>query len=337
MDLSDITIVIISRERGEVLLRTLEYWSSKNVNLVVIHNTENPLNLERFSNQLTYRLDRGSYGERCAIVPELIKTKYSILSADDELYTPSGLRAMRAFLEENESFASVGGRTLAIGMYGQQITGTSAYSNMNNYMNSSNSSLDRICNHYNTEFGNRIGGIYRLMRTENFKRIMHVFGKVSMVKTPYIYEVTGEVLINFMGNCIYLPQIYWIRNWINEPVQHSNWNRKLQFTYWLEGIEYADEVSAWKHTVANEIGLTPQEIELVMQRVLEVRSLAERNLPLRKSKIQQWIPVSIKAKLRSLFLSSTMPANFESVLEKMRLDGARFELNEVKEIIKFIS
>ncbi len=337
MDLSDITIVIISRERGDVLLRTLEYWSTQNVSLVVIHNTENPLNVERFSNQLTYKLNPGSYGERCAIVPELIKTKYSILSADDELYTPSGLYAMKSFLEENENFTSVGGRTLAIGMYGQQITGTSAYSNMNDYMNSANSPLDRICNHYNPEFGNRIGGIYRLMRSENFKRIMHVFGKVSKVKTPYIYEVTGEVLINSMGNCIYLPQIYWIRNWINEPVQHSNWNRKLQFTYWLIGIEYLDEVSAWKQIVANEIGLMPQEIELVMQKILEIRSLAERSLPLRKSKIQQWIPTSIKAKLRSFFLPSTMPANFESVLEKMRLDGARFDLNEVKEIIKFIS
>jgi glycosyltransferase domain-containing protein len=320
-----------------VLLRTLEYWSSQSVSLVVIHNTENPLNVERFSNQLTYKLDRGSYGERCAILPELIETKYSILSADDELYTPSGLSAMRSFLEENESFSSVGGRTLAIGLYGKQITGTNAYSNMNNYMNSSNSSLDRICNHYNTEFGNRIGGIYRLMRTENFKRIMHAFGKLSKVKTPYIFEVTGEVLINSMGNCVYLPQIYWIRNWINEPVQHGNWDRKLQFTHWLVGIEYADEVSAWKNTVAKEIGLTPQEIELVMQRILEVRSLAERNLPLRKSKIQLWVPVSVKAKLRSLFLPSTMPANFESVLETMRLNGARFDLNEIKEIVKVIS
>lgn len=337
MDLSDITIVIISRERGEVLLRTLEYWSSQNVSLVVIHNTENPINVERFSNQLTYKIDRGSYGERCAILPELIKTKYSILSADDELYTPSGLSAMRSFLEENESFSSVGGRTLAIGIYGKQITGTNAYSNMNNYINSSNSSVDRICNHYNTEFGNRIGGIYRLMRTENFKRIMHVFGKLSKVKTPYIFEVTGEILVNSMGNCIYLPQIYWIRNWINEPVQHGNWDRKLQFTYWLVGIEYAEEVSVWKNTVAKEIGLTPQEIELVMHRVLEVRSLAERNPPLRKSKIQQWVPVSVKAKLRSLFLPSTMPTNFESVLEKMRLNGARFDLNEIKEIVKAIS
>ena len=337
MDLSDITIVIISRERGDVLLRTLEYWSTQNISLVVIHNTENPLNVERFSNQLTYKLVSSSYGERCAIVPELIKTKYSILSADDELYTPSGLYAMRSFLEENEDFTSVGGRTLAIGMYGQEITGANAYSNMNDYMNSSDNSLDRIFNHYDTEYGNRIGGIYRLMRAENFKRIMHVFGKVSRVKTPYIYEVTGEILINSMGNCIYLPQIYWIRNWINEPVQHSNWNRKLQFTSWLVGIEYADEVSAWKHTVASEIGLMPQQIELVMERILEVRSLAERNLPSRKSKIQKWIPMSIKAKLRSLFLSSTMPANFESVLVEMRLGGARFDLNEVKEIIKFIS
>ena len=337
MDLSDITIVIMSRERGEVLLRTLEYWSSQNVRLVVIHNTENPLSVESFSNQLTYRLDRGSYGERCAIVPELIKTKYSILSADDEFYTPSGLTAMRSFLEENENFSSVGGRTLAIGKYGQQLTGTSAYSNMNNYRNSSNSSLGRICNHYNMEFGNRIGGIYRLMKTENFNRIMHIFGKVSKVKMPYIYEVTGEVLVNSMGNCLYLPQIYWIRNWINEPVQHINWNRKLQFTYWLVGTEYADEVSEWKHTIANEIGLTPQEIELVMQRIFEVRSLAERNLPLGKRKIQQRIPLSVKAKLRSVFLPSTIPANFESVLEKMKLNGARFDLREIQEIVKFMS
>ncbi len=337
MNLSDITIVILSRGREEILRRTLTYWSNQEVNVVVIHNTDKPIDVRGFSGKLTYKIHRGSYGERCSIVPELLKTRFSILSADDELFLPSGLVAMKSALEKNESLTSVGGRTLAIGKYGPLITGANPYSNMNGYINSSDTSFGRIYNHYDAEFGNRIGGIYRLMDSKCMSQIMRVFGAVARIRTPYIFEVTGEILVNSLGDCTYLPNVYWLRNWINVPVRHRNWDRKLQFTSWVTAKEFANEVSEWKSTIGLEVGLSAKEIEIIVQRIIAVRTPAEENSPGRNNLFVRYIPTGVKAKVRKYFSPSTLPSNLHLTLEKMLENGAKFDLHEIESAVNFIS
>jgi hypothetical protein len=334
MDLADVSIVIISQGREESLMRTLTYWSSQSVKVVVVHDSKKPLDISKNAVNLTYRIHHGSYGERCAIVPELLKTKYSILSSDDELYIPSALHAMKLVMDNDETIASVGGRTIAIGKYASLVTATNPYQNMYGYVNDAESPYSRVCGHYDKDHGNRIGGIYRLLKTEHMKNMLDIFGAVSKVTTPYIYEVTAEILINSMGSGVYLSNVYWIRNWINEPVQNRNWNRNLQFTSWAKNATYDDEVSEWKQTLSRELQLTKQEIEDVLQRIIAVLKPSEESASKGKNRWRLLLSESMKYKIRKSFFPSTLPFSLEDTLEKMKINGAKFDISEIKEAVE---
>lgn len=337
MDLSDLTIVILSRGREEFLRKSLEFWSSHMISVVVIHNTDHPLNTKDFSERIIYRVDKGSFGERCSLVPELLGTKFAILSSDDELFLPSGLLAMKLALEGDSSLASVGGRTLAVGKYGSLTTGSNPYSNMNQYSNKGETPLERIYNHYNPNAGNRIGGVYRLMYSTSMDQVMKIFARVSNVKTPSIFEVTGEILVNSQGMCEYIPNVYWLRNWINVPVQHGNWDRKLQFSMWATSGEYALELAEWKKIIQEDVGLSAIEIETVLERVISVRQTGERAEALGKRQLASRIPATVKGKIRKIFAPTSLPSAVGTILDDMKNQGAIFDSNEIRTAIKAIS
>ena len=336
MDLRDVTVVILSRGREDILARTLAYWADVNISVLVLHNTKNPLSHTSIGPNIEYHQMEVSYGQRCGNVPKYLKTEYSILSADDEIFIPSSISEMRKILERNSSLASVGGLTIALGKYGPIETGTHSYSNMKNYNNVGADSYGRLQYHFSQATGYRNGGIYRLMRRELMSSLMNTFSKVADFSTPYIYEVTGEIVVNAYGTSKYVNNIYWIRNWINEPVSHSNWDRKLYFCDWITDSNYIGEVKSWNKIMRSFLDLPDDDYIKCIQDIIELRRLSESGETLSLSRKSLPISSNIKWLIRKLFAPSTLPNSFEETLVTMQASGSIFNKLEITRAKSFL-
>jgi glycosyltransferase domain-containing protein len=243
--LKDITVVILSRGRERELSRSIQYWNQTNLNVVILHNTKMPIPQSRLASNISYIVLERDFAARCArAIPE-INTRYAVFCADDELLIPSGLSRMGIYLEQHPEISSVGGATLGVGKYGSTLTATYTYQNMIGYSNLHNSYFERLESHSFGQSEYRTGAMYRLMRTEVMILLLQTFSSLSKISTPYIFEVTGEIVVNGSGKSIYLNELYWVRNWINHQVEHKDWDRKLYFQEWWGSEKYAEEREKW--------------------------------------------------------------------------------------------
>ena len=336
MDLSDVTVVVLSRGREEILSRTLDYWAEVNISVLVLHNTNAPLNESLLSSNIEYHVDQVAYGERCGHVPGHLQTEFAILCADDEVFIPSAIFAMKMTLRNNPFLSSVGGSTIAIGKYGPLLTGTHSYSNMQSYVNNGSDCTERLQSHFNDVSGYRNGGIYRLMRKDLMIDLMETFHEVASISTPYIYEVTGEIIVNAYGPSVYLDNIYWIRNWINAPVGHKNWDRKLYFANWMSELKYHEEVQKWNQILMSRLQLPANNYKECIDNVVRLRrSSEEREIT---SLSRRFIPISenIKWFIRKMLIPKTLPNSVDTSLDRMQNSEAIFTRSEIFHAISFL-
>ena len=337
MALNELTIVILSRGREEILKNTLSYWSDKAPKVLVLHNTNHPLALVDIPKNVKYVVERVSYGERCGQVSKYLKTKYAILSSDDEIFIPSALNKMVNYLEENNSLESVGGSVIAVGKYGPRTTGTHCYRNMQRYENLKNSQKSRLAEHFNTDLPWRGGAMYRVLSQPLFTSMMKMFHEISAFSTPYIFEVSGEIFVNSSGKTKYLQEIYWIRNWITEPVGHKDWDRKNYFSSWFTDPRNKRDISEWRNILSKFLGISGEDLNLILQKVLMLRLNSENREFERNKKIRLPLPTSVKYHLRKWTKSKSMPSDFHGTLVSMQIQGINFSTHEIESAAAFIN
>ena len=334
MDLRDVTVVILSRGREVELSKTLEFWSGFEISVLVLHNTEKPLKSVSSMPNLKYLVANVPYGERCALVADNLETDYAILCSDDEVYLPSALMEMRNLLEVEPELESVGALTVAVGKYGPITTGTFSYSKMRNYFNLEDLPTERLNFHFNEINGYRNGAIYRLMRKDLMISTMNLFAQLAQFSTPYIYEVSGEVFVNASGKTKYIETVYWLRNWINTPVGHKNWDRKLYFKDWVARDQYREQYSNWKVIMQNAMGLSEVDFDLNLKMIVRLRTISEEN-EIAKSEVRRWaLPESLKWIVRKSLNPKSLPSSIYEILDEMEKSGAKFNRSEINGALK---
>jgi hypothetical protein len=217
------------------------------------------------------------------------------------------------------------------------ITGTHCYQNMEGYSNLQSTKWERLEEHFDTKVAWRGGAMYRILSKDLFSRMMKLFDEISEFSTPYIFEVSAEMLINSSGTTRYLEDVYWIRNWIIEPVGNKNWDRKVYFDSWVNDPKTITEVVKWKKTLSKFIEINQFEQEKILQKVITLRRRVESREVERKSTILFPIPSGLKYGLRKVIKSKAMPKNFYETLEEMKNKGIKFQIQEIEEAVSVIT
>lgn len=336
MALEDITVLILSRGRDDILRRSLEYWASLPLTILVLHHTDSPLTTFSNSKNVKYINSNTPYGARCAIAAQNISSKYAILVSDDDFYLSSGLLALSEALDVRNDLVSVGGQTISVGKYGKLITGTSAYLHTRNYKNLEDSTFERLTKHFNVEEGYINGSMYRLFRADQFIDLMNNLGSLSNIRTPYIFEVSSEILANATGKSEYLNQVLWIRNWINPPVNHSEWKRNLYFFEWATDSEFSDEYNMWREFMRKRLDLDQEIFDDLLQQIIKVRQISEENEISKIRKHSFLIPESIKYFLRRMLRPDSLPSTVEEEIQKLIHAEVLVNQEEVERILKFL-
>ncbi len=336
MALEDITVVILSRGRDEILRRSLEYWASLPMKILVLHHTDSPLTTFTQNKNVNYIQSNTPYGNRCALAAQFISSKFAILVSDDDFYLSSGLLALSDFLEARKDLVSVGGQTISVGRYGKLITGTSAYPHAREYKNLENSISGRLEKHFNIEIGYINGSMYRLFRTNYFIDLMNKLGSLTSIRTPYIFEVSSEIFANAAGKSEYLNCVLWIRNWINPPVNHSEWKRNVYFFQWATDPEYSDEFYAWKEFIRKHLDFELETFDNLLRRIIEVRQLSEKNEISSLKKRRLPIPPDFKYFIRRFIRPDSVPNSVYMEVQKMIDAGVMVNSKEVEKALKFL-
>jgi hypothetical protein len=304
----------------------------------VLHDTDKPLNYVSKNVESKYFLLRANYGVRCGVASQKLVTKYGILCADDEIFLPSALSRMCEMLDENQDTQSVGGQAIALGKYGPIITATQVYSNMVYYKNKYENPESRLKFHFNPVHDYKIGGMYRLMRIETLISILKVFSEIATISTPYIYEVTGEILITAIGKSIYTKEVFWIRNWVNEPVVGKQWNRKLYFYRWFEGKEFEFEREAWTSSLTKcfrELNLDIN-LQFFLPLIVSKRKSIEIHEESKKLMRFGFINTYFKYWIKKILRHSDLPTDLIESINKITATGILLNGQEFENASKVI-
>jgi glycosyltransferase domain-containing protein len=330
--LSEITVIIFSRNRPSELIRSIQYWSNLNVNCLVLDNSPNELAEIPLSPLISYLYCPNlNFSQRSLIATEFIKNKYSIICSDDERYTPSALESMIKELNSNSEILSVGGHAIAVGKYGPLVYGKFAYSQMLQYENLDSNKLNRLEKHFGQqELVWPIGAMYRIIRSESMKKLLTMFYHCQSISTPYIYEVTSEIVVTALGKSRYLDFIFWIRNWQTPAINQADWDRKLHFTQWWENKKYVDEKVRWVDNLAREIFSTQgrNEIQEIFDSVVRLRKTTEK-LPTADSNFLIKNDY-LKYYFRRIFTPKLLPKKVEDVLLDTSSVGVTSDFHEVE-------
>ena len=333
IELSQVCVVILSRDRHQILLKSLAYWMALGVNVVVVHKTTRPLSPNVISRGVTYINSNESYALRCGVASQNLVGEYCIVASDDELYLPSALTKMAKNLENDKTLFSVGGQALAILGYGRKTYLQSIYKSMWGYENLSKDTMERVEKHfYSSENKNFNGAMYRMFRKTDSQDFLHFLSKLDKMSTPYIYEVSSEIFCAINGPSIYLNEIFWLRNWIEPQIQSKDWDRKLYFSKWYRDPNFRIEMMKWREllTTYSLKALSEKQIDELIIKVVDIRTREEMReiiSEIKKSKsLKRFIP-GIFREITAVFRKFP---KVSTTLINLNNDGITYHSEEVK-------
>jgi len=217
--LKDLTIVIPTFNRHEFLLRTVKYWSSTNCSIIVMDGGQFPLSeniIEKFNKNISYFHSNDSFSERLYQASKLIKTKYVILSSDDEFFIPSTLSQCINNLDSDLSLSSCGGIPIGFNYQDKMILGYQMYSENPLKSILSDNPLIRVSEHFSNYSPS---SIYSVCRSEIWQSVFKIISS-STKEFSFLgqVEILFEILMKYFGKLRIIPHLLWLRSFENQSI-----------------------------------------------------------------------------------------------------------------------
>jgi glycosyltransferase domain-containing protein len=338
MIISDkLTICILSKNKNLELYKLLDYWGTANFNVIVLHETNNPLIFKEKNYKLKYLPSQNSFFDRLLMLSKLIKTEYVLVSPDDEIFSISSIYECLEFLDKNPEFSAAAGQTVATWKYGNQECYNFAYSDNLKYETTKNSALGRVYESISSNRGvMRIGAPYRIMRQQVFTNFTEALNGLQPISCGYLYEVLAEIYQNIHGKVIILDNVYWYRNWITPSGDIS---RDFYYFNWWESLEHSDERENLRNVILKQYNLKLDMINAILEASYGARKKREASeiirLNSRKVSSRFKAKTSIYKKFQrfNFFFHSPSLSNLQINLDN---NGVRYKKEELKELTKFI-
>jgi len=249
--LSELTIIIFSKDRNAYLGSAINFYSKFNINTIVVHDCETVISASEIPPNCKYLPGSLSISQRLSQAASVVSTKYVVMISDDEFLIPSTLSKIVSKLKNDETLFSSFGQTIALNKYKEKIIGNITYKSLRTYSNTNTSIPKRVSYHLHQNSGLApIGSVYRVMKFEAFKQLVSAWEKtIDTTSCKYIFEVIADIYLLVVGKSEYIDEIVWCRNWINPPISDHTVNRTLYFYQWWEQKEYENEKKSFMEQV----------------------------------------------------------------------------------------
>ncbi len=318
----ELTLVIPTYERQELVLTAMRYWLDKGIELHVIDGSAEPIAPSKLpaSEKIHYHHMPEPLFDRLGYAIELVQTPYCCLISDDEFFLPSGLKACVEELSNDPNLVACLGRTLSFDATSDQIMAAPGYVMMAGRSISDATPAERMRAH----LGNYMPStVYAVARSHVWKTAI----RTAIAKSFPVYalgELRFEAAVAFQGPNKVIPVLSWLRNVGQPPTrgQDETLDTKNRFHGWWHDEAKKDQRREFLSLMAENLqpDATPeqkaqleQEVEqafadyddIIQQRkrAPKAQNLAERER--RRSKKRSRKRFSIKRMLRALISGSS--------------------------------
>jgi glycosyltransferase domain-containing protein len=340
VNLSDITLVILSYHRQHCLKATLGFYRNTNLNILVLDNSPEPLGGQHIPANCKYILSKTDFAARSSQASLLIDTKYTIIGADDEVYLPSALFEMKDFLDNHEDYVAVGGNAIAVWRYGNYIAGSWAYKRTFGYHNNESSPYNRIRKHT----GNGVAPLTsfftcNLTRSKFAQTCLRTYGQAPVLATDALSVLT----ICGGGKSKYLNTLYWIRNWNQSPRSHKGWDRAVYLhDWWRDPINHhaRTKFETTLNQIYSEFGESDSFKEswaLILKSGEALESRVSNFKIMTRRLSENALMVKLKFLLKTVFSPAKLPLSSREELNSMRVAGVDFDEGEALKAIELVS
>ena len=229
MDFSQLTIVIITKNRRKFLLRNVNWWKPTGVKIVIMDGSDTPISSEvinKFSPNIKYLNSPKSIEERLVIASNFVTTKYVIQSGDDDLFLHSGVYACIKELEAHSDLVACIGLTVGFAYLDNALYGKLVYENVSEYGQIINSKASlRVKSHFENY---ECTCFYGVIRTNIWRtNVLIIESKESLPSN--LSEIFFELSTVYQGKTKVINDLMWLRSFENT----SKWSQQYPNTDWF--------------------------------------------------------------------------------------------------------
>jgi glycosyltransferase domain-containing protein len=358
--LAKLTLVMPSYERQPFVIRSMKYWSNKNVKLVVLDGSEcsikssilKTLNLNK---NIYYEHSKSSFVKRLKRAIILTKTKYVALIGDDEFYIPSTLLKCIDELDKNNKLVSCCGTAVGFYPFNGLIYGKLKYPKLLGYKIHHNDPRERVKFHMRNYVPSLVYGV---TRSHQWKTATSAYTDKEFPVFA-MFEIQMEMILSFCGKSKVIPSLMWLRSGNeSDKINHKekSLNPKNIFPKWWKNKKIKNQHEKFISIVSKKFSLLNPGFknEYYSKSVIDAcKSYIVFSLE-RKSRRQlsilhrlaryfiSFVSEDFARKIKNIFFTLVGKSNLshdlltQKVL-RMKETGQRIDLKEVKNIINIIT
>ncbi len=333
-NLTGLTIITLSYNRQPFALRQMQFWSDHQVKMHLIDGSSTPINpelLKGINKNIHYHHEPCSYEERLTIAAKLVDTPYVINLSDDEFYVPSAVEKCIDQLKSNEKVVSCVGRCIGFFLDNGGVSAVPAYPEMKNYRIENETPIERMVAHAALYTPSTM---YAVQRTEAWMNCTNLMaegkGKFS---SPYVSELEFELGTCYQGHAIVIEELMWLRNKRNPPVSIKQFNRKFEFSSWINDSNYQKEIDHFyditSSTLSSIDGRDKQEVLLGLKQAIDayLKGLKKPSLPVRV--LAKILSGTLKRKIKGW-------KSLQDTIKRLHVAGVNIDFEQLKMIEEFI-
>jgi glycosyltransferase domain-containing protein len=202
MNSGDLTILIPTHERHELLKRALDYYSSWQCSVIVVDSSKVQYKDAIPANTNYLHLKQQGFSEKLLSALKTVRSNYSCFCADDDFLSPSGLINGIKFLNKELDYVSVQGHYISFKAIKKTIQKFAIYHQRLGFRVDSNSPSERVIK----TFSPYMQHFYALHRTEALVESMRLASKVN---TLLCAEISVALIPMLIGKHKMLP-LFWM-------------------------------------------------------------------------------------------------------------------------------
>jgi glycosyltransferase domain-containing protein len=273
-NLSQLTLCVFTRNRSDHVKRLLKYYDKYQISIIILDASKIPLNLISNKQVLYFHVPDMSLAARLVMFSKLVKTKYIVLSPDDDFYSIPGLISTLNFLDTNNDYSSAQGLRIRFYDY-PRFSWIPDYTEHLHLNFDQNSGFERV-----KQMAKSFHYIYSVIRQEDFFHTVSCLEDIDLSKEESlsITEYIFNYCLPIFGKHKLLPNLYqfrkahlqtysptnypkWISNSKDESVNKLKSRVVLLYAKRMKiEIELASEIyeELTQHFVATISGKKPQ-------------------------------------------------------------------------------
>lgn len=351
--MEDLTIIIPSNNRPELLRRSMHYWSKQRFSVIVCDGSDISQDkwlLDSLAQNIKYFHSLSPFPQRMKMAADMVDTRYCIFLPDDEFYLPAALNECMDFLDKNEEYVAVGGVAVGFGPGDKGILGYPAYPKWMGRERVEANPQDRVVAHMGS-YTNYLS--VSVTRSHIWKYIADLY--VSQELPVYaLWELEMGLILSYCGKHKVLNNLMYFRS-TREAVPLRNTTPSLSNKNLLCGIWQSNKHLDLRKKFVSLIAGAFEEFskgefktgskKMAVEDAIDAYCELTQGGVLRRhfiSVLKKIIPVSIRKRLKLVIaLRRNHPPDNQKTLEDairdLELMGVHVERNDVIGVISSIN